>query len=74
MDWLQFNPQRIKEPGVIIGLIIIVIGIILLASANKISQKIAQRFSLSNENSSLIVRFASMFVVLIGCLVAILTI
>lgn len=73
MDWIEFNPQRIQEPGVIVGLIIIIISVLVLIFANNISQKIAAKYSKNVETLTITIKFIALGLAIVGCLVAVLT-
>ena len=36
MNWLEFHPERFQEPGIIVSIVIMLLGIILLFTAKPI--------------------------------------
>lgn len=69
---IEFHPERIFEPNVIIGLIVIIIGVLLNIFAKQIFDKT------NKENkptlSVITIKFIALAIVLIGCLIAVIKI
>lgn len=70
-DWIEWNPQRLQNPQVIAGLIVIVLGIMVLALSQILGNKIAVKFNLDEEKVGFYSKIAGFFVVVVGCIIAV---
>lgn len=68
---IGFYPERIKEPLVILGLIIILIGALCAIFAKNLAPKLMKNSSVDNV---IIMKFISLAIVVIGCLIAVIKI
>ncbi len=77
-DWIQFNPERLLQPAVIVGLVIILVGAVLAIFSKAISDKICKSKGITDLEIAtkyrIIISIIAMVVTLCGCLVAILMI
>ena len=76
-DWIEFHPERIKEPVVIIGLVLITLGIVLALAANPIgntefAQKIDQKYGKSETWVNGVLRITGYLLIVVGCIIAVL--
>ena len=76
-SWIEFHPERIKEPVVIIGLVLIVLGIILALAANpigntKFAQQIDEKLGKSETWVNGVLRIAGYVFIVVGCIIAVL--
>ena len=74
-DWIQFSTDRIKNPLVITGLVIIVLGIISAVIANPINnlqkvQTYEQEHKLSDVFFAGVLRIGGYALIVVGCILA----
>lgn len=77
LDWIEFHPERIKEPVVIVGLVVIVLGILLALLANPIgnttfAQNIDKKYGKSETWVNGVLRIAGYVLIIVGCIIAVL--
>ena len=75
-SWIEFHPERIKEPVVIIGLVLIALGIIFALLANPIgntafAQKIDKKLNVSETWVNGFVRITGYLLIVVGCIIAV---
>lgn len=69
----KFSWERFSNPGVIAGLVIIVLGFVLLCAADKLSNYLIERYDIKR-NLKLIFKLSALLLVIIGSLTAVFTI
>ena len=74
-DWIQFSTDRIKNPLVITGLVIIFLGIISALIANPVNntqkvQDLAQRLGKSDVFFAGVLRLSGDALIILGCILA----
>lgn len=69
----KFSWERFNNPGVIAGLVIIVLGFALLCAADKLSNYLIERYDVKR-NLKLIFKLIALLLVIIGSLTAVFTI
>lgn len=69
----KFSWERFSNPGVIAGLVIIVLGFVLLCAADKLSNYLIERYNIKR-NLKLIFKLSALLLVIIGSLTAVFTI
>ncbi len=74
-DWIHFSTDKIKNPLVITGLVIIALGIILAVIANPINniakvQELAQRWQKSDTFFAGVLRISGYVLIVAGCIIA----
>ena len=74
-DWIQFSTDRIKNPLVITGLVIIVLGIILAVIANPVNnmakvQELAVKWQKSDTFFAGVLRLSGYALMIVGCIIA----
>lgn len=74
-DWIQFSTDRIKNPLVIAGLVIIVLGIISAIVANPVNnmqkvQDFESKKGLSDVFVAGVLRIGGYVLILVGCILA----
>lgn len=69
----KFSWERFNNPGVIAGLVIIVLGFVLLCAADKLSNYLIERYDVKR-NLKLIFKLIALLLVIIGSLTAVFTI
>lgn len=74
--FFEWSIERLKNPWVIAGLVILLLGVLLLVFSNKIAYEITLRLKNSDDkklaNVGLAVKFTALVVVVIGALLAVL--
>ena len=74
-DWVQFSTDRIKNPLVITGLVIIALGIISAIIANPVNnmqrvQELEQKMGKSDVFFAGVLRIAGYALIILGCILA----
>jgi len=74
-DWIQFSTDRIKNPLVITGLVIIALGIILAVIANPINnlakvQELAVKWQKEDTFFAGVLRISGYVLIVVGCIIA----
>lgn len=67
----EFNPDRIKSPAVIVGIIIMAIGLVTVLASNQLVDKFCKDEQ-KKDNTVFIARIIGIIVVVAGSLIAIL--
>lgn len=74
--FFEWNIERFKNPFVISGLLVLVLGVLLLVFSNKIAYHITLKMKDANDqklaNVGIAVKVVALFVVVIGALLAVL--
>ncbi len=74
-DWIQFSTDRITNPLVITGLVIIALGIILAIIANPVNniakvQELAVKWQKSDTFFAGVLRISGYVLIVVGCIIA----